>query len=130
MGLSSRERQALNSIEGGLAETDPDLVETLDSLSRLMAGERKPAASRSRVSWPRRVVSSIASWLRGPRGHGRTRAHPRRGRAILAIWLAISCALIATAATLSHAASGACGALVSVSCGSQSPAGPSQPGSR
>jgi hypothetical protein len=131
MGLSAREQQALHSIEGGLNESDPDLASKLASLTRLMAGEDKPPAERSRVGWLHRLVSSLVRWLPGPRGRGHSRPHPGRGPAILVIWLAISFALIATAATLSHVAtSGACASLVSVSCGSRSPAGPAHPGAR
>ena len=138
MGLNARERQALRSIEGGLADSDPDLVSHLANLSRLMAGEDKPAAEpgrrgtersgpaaeRGRPGW-RKVFSSVGRWLPGSRRRGHTGTHSAWGSAILVLWLAISCALIATAATLSHVgASGACGGLVAVPCGSRSPVPP------
>ena len=129
MSLSARERQALHSIEHGLAEADPDLVAKLASLSHLMTGEYTPVVERSRPSWPLRVIGTLACWLRS---YGRVRcgALPRRAPAILAFWLVISCALIATAATLSPVtARGPCSAL-SVTCASRSPASPAQPGAR
>src|SRR5215469_2699622 len=100
MGLSARERQALHSIEDGLAESDPDLAAKLASLSQLMAGGDTPALEPSRAGWPHRALSALARWLRRAGGQGRAGTLPRRAPAILAIWLVISCALIATAATL------------------------------
>jgi hypothetical protein len=131
MGLSARERQALASIEDGLAGSDPDLVARLDSLSRLVADEETPAPPKQPTGWLHAVVSSLARWLSGSRGGRRTRARSRRGSAILAIWLAISCAMIATAVTLSHVAnSGACAAMLALHCDSPAPAGPPQPSAR
>lgn len=130
MNLNARERQALRSIEGGLTESDPDLVAKLATLSRLMAHEDRPAAERNRVGRRRGVIGSLARWLPGSRGHGHSRTHSRWGSAMLAIWLAVSCALIATAAALSHvAARGPCDALV-VHCDNQTPASPAQHGAR
>ncbi len=130
MNLSARERQALRSIEGGLAESDPDLAARLAKLSRLIADEDTPPAEQSRVSWPRVVISSLPHWL--PRARGRRHAcpHSRWVSAMLALWLVVSCALIATAAALSHSASGGACAALAVHCDTPSPAGHSQPGAR
>ena len=131
VGLSARDRQALASIEDGLAESDPDLVTRLDSLSRLVADEETPAPAQRPASRLRVVVSRLARWLPRSRGGRSTRTYSRRGSAILAIWLAISCALIATAVTLSHVPSGrACAAMLAVHCDSPAPAGPPQPSAR
>jgi hypothetical protein len=109
MNLNARERRALRSIEGGLAESNPELVARFASLSRLMAPKDR---------------------LPGSRRRRHTRAHSRSGRAVLALWLAVSCALIATAVALSHPASGGpCNVLV-VHCDHQAPASPAQPGAR
>jgi ferric-dicitrate binding protein FerR (iron transport regulator) len=100
MNLNARERQALRSMEGGLTETDPELVARFATLSRLMAPMERPAAERIPAG-RRHVVISL-----------------------LALWLAVSCALIATAAALSHPGSGGrCDVLV-VHCDNQTPAKP------
>lgn len=131
MGLSARERQALASIEDGLAESDPDLVTRLDSLSRLVAHEDTPAPAQRPAGRLRFLVSPLAQWLPGSHGDRSTPTYSRRGSAILAIWLAISCALIATAVTLSHVpSSGACAAMLALHCDSPAPAGPPQPSAR
>jgi hypothetical protein len=48
MNLTARERQALRSLESGLAESDPDLIATMAKLARLMVDEDRPAAEPSR----------------------------------------------------------------------------------
>ena len=92
MNLSARERQALRSIEGGLTESDPDLVAKLATLSRLMADEDRPAAKRSRAGWRHVVIGSLVRWLPGSRGHGHTSTQSWWGSAMLALWLAMTCA--------------------------------------
>jgi hypothetical protein len=116
MDLSAREKQVLRSIEGGLAESDPGLVAKLAKLSRLMPDADMPAAGRGRA---------------GSRVGGRARRYSRLGPAMLALWLAMTCALIATAVALSHgSAHRACTGLVAVQCASRSPAGHVVPGAR
>jgi hypothetical protein len=133
MNLTARERQALRSIEGRLAESSPDLVVKLAKLSRLMVDQDTPVAEQSRVGWPQIVASALIRWLPRSRGRGHTRRQSRLVPAMVALWLAVSCALIVTAASLSHVTpAGACGALVAARphCGNQSPAGPALPGVR
>jgi hypothetical protein len=131
MNLSARERQALRSIEGSLAESDPDLVAKLAKLARLMVDDDRPAAEPGRPSWRQVVVSSLVRWLPRPRSRGHARTQARWVSAMLAIWLVVSCAMIATAAALSHVTSSrACAALAAVHCGSRSPVSPAQPGAR
>lgn len=131
MNLNARERQALRSIEGGLSESDPELVAKFATLSQLMAPPKDgPAAERIRVGRRQAVISSFARWLPFSRRHGHTRPHSRWGSAVLALWLAVSCALIATAAALSHPASGGkCDVLV-VHCDNQTSTSPAQLGAR
>jgi hypothetical protein len=130
MNLNARERQALHTIEGGLAESDPDLVAKFATLARLMAPKDGPAAEPSTVGRRHVVISSLAGCVLRPPRHSHTRAISRWGSAIFALWLAVSCALIATAATLSHPAPGGqCDVLV-VHCDHQTPASPAQPGAR
>lgn len=131
MNLSARERQALRSIEGGLATSDPDLAAHLGRLSRLMVDGDRPAPGPCRVSRRQLVLIFVVRWLPQPRGRGHVRTHSRMVSAMLVIWLAVSCALIATAAALSHVTpGGGCAILASVNCGSRAPVSPSQPGAR
>jgi len=83
MGLSSRERHALDSIEGALAGSDPRLAAMLTAFTRLSAGERMPELER------------IPAGRRHPH-HGERRTGWQR--AGLVICLLISIALIAAAA--------------------------------
>jgi len=94
MSLSAREQQALESIEDGLAESDPGLASRLGIFSRLASGEEMPerdeiqpirpsATDRlDRNRSPRRIVV-----LRSPR-----RLCRRLGwhRAAVLLWLLIS----------------------------------------
>jgi len=124
MDLSGRERQSLRSIEGGLTESDPDLAAKLAKLCELMTGEDMPAAERIRVRSRYVIGRSLTRWLARGRGWGHARTHSRMGSALLVLWLAVSCALIATAAALSHVAPGGqCDVLV-VHCDSQTPSSP------
>lgn len=130
MNLNARERQALSTIEGGLAESDPDLLAKFATLTRLMAPKDRPAAEPSTVSRRHVVVTSLAGCVLQPPRHSRTRARSRWGSAVLALWLTVSCALIAIAVALSHPTSGGkCDVLV-VHCDHQTPASPAQPGAR
>jgi hypothetical protein len=130
MNLNARERQALRSIEGGLTQSDPALVAKLAAITGLMAHEERPAAERSRVGWPQAVVGSLARQRPGSRGRRHARRRSTWASALMAFWLAMACALIATAAALSHdvAANGQCPA-VAVACGSQPASGHAQHGS-
>src|SRR5215472_6270080 len=72
MSLNEPERQALGSIEDGLAGVDPRLASMLNIFSRLAAGEEMPLREKIQVR-------------RGPpAAHRRRRArrHPRRGIAL------------------------------------------------
>ena len=53
MSLSAWERQTLDSIGNGLAESDPELATLLTTFARLASGEEMPAAEEiSGTSWP------------------------------------------------------------------------------
>jgi hypothetical protein len=106
MSLNEPERQALGSIEGGLAGSDPRSASMLNIFSRLAAGEEMPVREQIRV---RRG---------GPAAHRprRARRHPRRGialphprqlyprlgwqQAMLLLLVVISAALLAVALVL------------------------------
>lgn len=68
MSLNETERQALGSLEDGLAGSDPRLAPMLNIFSRLAAGEEMPVREKIRV----RRGRPAARHLR------RARRHPRR----------------------------------------------------
>ena len=65
--MSERERQALGSIEDGLAGSDPALASMLGIFSRLTSGEEMPA--REKIQVRRRAVHSPRPAAPAPR-HG------------------------------------------------------------
>ena len=75
MGMSERGRQALGSIEDGLAGSDPALASMLGIFSRLTSGEEMPA--REKIQVGRRAVHS-------PR---RARRRPHHGTALRRVGL-------------------------------------------
>jgi hypothetical protein len=114
MKFTELERQALGSIEHGLAGSDPRLASMLNIFSWLAAGEEMPAGEKIRVRRERPAA-------RRPR---RARRHPRRGRALprprclyprlgwqqamLLLWVAISAGLLAVALILNTSGHKAC----------------------
>lgn len=131
MGLSARDRQALHSIERSLADNDPHFASKLASFTRLAEGRDMPQAERRRVGGQNGVVSSILRWLRGSRRQAHAGPRSRRGQALMVLWLVVACALIATAAALSHyAPGGQCAALAPVHCSGPPPASPRQHSAR
>jgi hypothetical protein len=98
------EHQALNSIQGALGHTDPNLASLLAMFTRLAASEEIPAHEkvRSPLSHP-------------PRRH---RSPPRRGkaphrhrslqRAVILTWLITSIAMISVAVILSRGGPASC----------------------
>jgi Protein of unknown function (DUF3040) len=129
MSLSARDRHVLHSIEGELAESDPDLAAKLVKLSLLMADEDKPTAGGRQAGPRQAVVSSLARRLPGSRRRVHARKHSTWASALMAVWLATACALIVTAAVLSHVPAKAPCSALAVACGSQSPASHAQHGS-
>jgi len=132
MSLTELERQALGSIEHGLAGSDPRLASMLTIFSRLAAGEEMPAREKTRV---RRG--------RPPARPRRARRHPRRGtplpqprrryprlgwqQAMLLLWALISAALLALALLLNTSGHNACIQSMRTAC--PSPPSHSGPGS-
>ena len=92
MSLNELERQALSSIEDGLAGSDPSLASMLNIFSRLAAGEEMPAGERIRVTRGRSAAHR-------PR---RARSHPRLGvqQAMVLLWVVITAGLLAIALVL------------------------------
>jgi hypothetical protein len=129
MSLTEPQRQALGSIEHGLAGSDPRLASMLNIFSRLAAGEEMPAGEKIRV------------WRGRPAAHRprRPRRHPRRGtalpqarrlyvrlgwqQAMLLLWAVISAALLAIALLLNTAGHDACIQSMGTAC--PSPPSPS-----
>ena len=109
MGLRAWEKQALDSIEGGLAGSAAELASLLATFSRLAAGEEMPERAKVRALQPHRPRRR----LRRPGGGklhrdarrlrlGRQRAWP------LALWLVVSLGMIAVALVLSRGGPAAC----------------------
>src|SRR5262249_55732051 len=120
----------LRSIEGDLAESDPDLVARLAMLSRLMPGENNRAGDRSQARWLPVFLRSLLRWLPGPPRRSRARTHSTCASALMACGLLTACPLTATAALLSHVGPGGRCSALAVTCGSQPPASQTQHGAR
>ncbi len=126
MSFTELERQALGSIEDGLARSDPRLASMLNIFSRLAAGEEMPTGEKIRIRRGRPAA-------RRPR---RARRHPRRGIALpqphrlyarlggaqpmLLLWAVISAALLAVALALNTSGHKTCTQSMGTAC----PAGP------
>ena len=126
MGLSAGEQQALDSIEDGLAGSDPKLASLLATFTRLTAGEALPAREKIRAC-SRRPGRSRRYHCPDP-GSRRVR-RPRKGlRWQLAwplLWLVVSVALIAVALIAGNSGgngNGACWAWAVSACAGQAPA--------
>jgi hypothetical protein len=120
MTLSARHQQALSSIEGEFAESDPWLARLFDEFSRQRAGEKMPAAERAPAGW-RRIASGPSRWLR-------RLTRPRHARpSWLPTMLVVSFLLIGTAVAAlvaSHVGvNGACATATPTraQCGQQTP---------
>lgn len=101
MSLVPRERQALDSIEDGLAASDPRLTSLLATFNRLAAGEALPERES----------------LRAGRSGGRL-----LGQLIWPLmWLVVSAALISAAAIISRGGAAACSSWPAA-CGQRAPA--------
>ena len=114
MSLNESEKQALGSIEGGLAGSDPRLASMLTIFGRLAAGEEMPVREKIQVRRGRPATHRSR----------RARRHPRRGiaarqasrlylrlgwpQAMLLLWAVISAALLATALVLNTSGHKAC----------------------
>jgi len=87
MGLSARDRQALDRIAGRLAGSDPWLAGLMATFTRLASSEEMPTRERVAAA-PRRLYERL--------GFQRT---------ALLLWLAIAAALVAAALALSSGGS-------------------------
>ncbi len=120
MGLSSRDRQALASIEGRLEGSDPRLASMLATFSRLAADEEMPARESIRAG-RRRAVGQLRNRA-GTADAGAEpgqRVRPRWRRRALMLWLAMTLALIGAALAASHAGDSETCATWSAACASR-----------
>jgi hypothetical protein len=111
MSLSAREQDALDSIQGELAYSDPTLVTLLTTFTRLTADETIPARGTVRAR-PRRAIANGPRKQRRCRQTGARRnpgrAHRRLGspQAMGLLWVLTTVAFIAVALVLSHGGQG------------------------
>ena len=115
MSLSAWEQQALDSIEGGLGGSDPELVSLLATFARLASGEEMPVHERIRHPRPPRRGNV--------RRDGRSR-FPHLGwqLTIVLLWLAVTIAAVAVALVLSRGSgNGPCPESWAVVCTQQAP---------
>lgn len=130
MSLSARERQVLDSIEEGLARSDPRLVGLLATFTRLVSGEKMPV--RENIA----AGSGRARRRPGSRRCRPGRSRPRRRfilqrpgliQAVALMYVLVIAALVVSTTVLSHASSHRkCPSSWAVLCASS----PTAPGSR
>ncbi|HEV2257971.1 MAG TPA: hypothetical protein VGS06_32955 [Streptosporangiaceae bacterium] len=105
MSLSAWEQQALDSIEGGLAGSDPELASLLATFARLASGEKMPVRQEIRVLGRHATRRPLRN--RRPR-RGKVprtrRLCPRLGwqQTIVLLWLAVTIAVVAVTLVLSR----------------------------
>jgi hypothetical protein len=110
MSLSAREKQALDSIEGGLAGSAPELTSMLATFSRLAASEDMPERAKVRALQPRRARRRRQHPGRdGVLRHAR-RLYLRLGwqQTMLLLWLVVSIGLVVVALMLSRGGHAVC----------------------
>ena len=104
MSLSAREQQALDSIESGLAGSDPGLVSLLATFARLASGEEMPVHEEIRVPGRRATRRPLRN--RRPRRADvhRDGRSPRLGwqQTIVLLWLAVTIAVVTVALVLNR----------------------------
>jgi hypothetical protein len=126
MSLTELDRQALASIEHGLAGSDPRLASMLNIFSRLAVGEEMPADEKIRVRGGRLA----AHRQRRARRHRRPgadlpqarRLSPRLGwqQPMLLLWVVITAGLLAVALALNTGDHNACIRPMGTACPSAS----------
>lgn len=128
MSLSAHDRQELGAIENEFIASEPRLVAMLSTFSRLAAGEAMPGRERIEAGRPPTVVRAAFGLFprraARPGSRGTTCWRQLAGASALAVWLAVSVALIVAGILLSHHASGAgtCAPWADTACGTQAPA--------
>jgi len=99
MSFTELERQALGSIEDGLAGSDPRLASMLSIFSWLAAGEEMPTREKIRIRRGRPAARRPRRVIALPQAR---RLYPRLGRqqAMPLLWAVITAALLAIALIL------------------------------
>jgi hypothetical protein len=119
MSLSAWEQQALDSINNGLAGSDPELAALLSAFARLASGEDMPDREKIRAG-PRRALRRLrrARWRSSVR-----RTCQRLGiqRAALLLWLLATAAMIAVALALNAGDHAACMESLATVCAGPAP---------
>jgi hypothetical protein len=135
MSLSTREQQALDSITGRLAGSDPELAALLAAFTQLASGEEMPASEQIRAG-SRRVIRCSRCKRRHLRSGNVRRAAPRASRrlgfplAALVLWLLTTVTVIAVTLALNHGSSQRACPVMVAACASPAPAHSSHPVSR
>jgi hypothetical protein len=106
MSLSTREQQALDSIESRLVGSAPHLAGLLATFTQLNSGERMPAREEvhGKTGWTKRVGRVLAAYARLDRG-------------MALLWVVIAIGLITVGVALSSTGKGgACVTSWEVTC--------------
>lgn len=120
MSLSAWERQALESIQDGLAGSDPELAALLSVFNRLASDEKMPDREKTRAGSQR----AFRPLRRAPRRSRLRRVFHRLGfgRAALLLWLLTTAALLAVALALNAGGNrGTCTTTAAMTCISPAP---------
>jgi hypothetical protein len=117
MSHSARDKQALESIEVRLAESDPGLASLFCAFSRLASGEAMPPRNRIHRIRPPATVGLNRS--RSQRSFYRRLG---RQQAALLLWLLISIGAIAVALAMSNRGTGECVQPLGTTCAGQAAA--------
>jgi hypothetical protein len=101
MSLSTWELQALDSIQDGLAGSDPDLATLLTTFTRLAADEEMPARATLQARSRRAIQRSRRRGRRGAEQAGQAYQRLRSRHAVLT-WLLVTMVMIGAALALSR----------------------------
>jgi hypothetical protein len=108
MGLSARERQVLDSIEAGLASSDPRMAALLGRFTTLVSDEDMPAREQIPANSRYLIRRSRTRYCRSKRSRGRSWLMPGRlgfQRTAALIYVLVVLALVVTVVVLSGGSS-------------------------
>src|SRR6516164_5885158 len=122
MSFTELDRQALGTIEHGLAGSDPRLASMLNIFTRLAAGEEMPAREKTRVRRGRPAVLRPRRARRHPRWGiafprpRRRHARPGWQQAMLLLGAVVSAALLTAALALTGSGHNTCARPMGTAC--------------